>query len=161
LATCLHHLHSDLAFITQWLAAEDTVQQLTAFGYQPQDPQQQLTEAAEALLLLSTNLHSEGADLTVLAATQAQLHGAGMVLATFAIPYACNNPTCSNLDGISKAQLVDGRSCTTGCAGCRTARYCGSVRHGVSTSLCARVCRRQRQQQQWPWLMGLQVLQQF
>ena len=35
LATNMDELHSSLANVVQWLAADSTVQQLTALGYQP------------------------------------------------------------------------------------------------------------------------------
>jgi hypothetical protein len=130
LAYNLRHLQFSLSGVVQWLAAESTVQQLTALGYQPQDLQQQLAAAAEALPSLSNDLQvadqftdGPAATTTVLQASQEQLQAAGRVLACFAIPHACNNPACANLAGPSESQLVGGRSCI--CAGCRTARYCG------------------------------------
>jgi hypothetical protein len=46
----------------------------------------------------------------------------GVSLTSLAFPYACNNPTCSNLAGPQELQLVNGRSCV--CGGCRVAHYC-------------------------------------
>jgi hypothetical protein len=119
-------IHSGVA---GWLDAACTERLLTAQGYQPQDLQQQLTAAVEALHALSNDLQASDAltdghsvAVAVLQA-QEQLLAANRVLACFAIPHACNNPTCGNLFGPSEAQLVGGRSCI--CAGCRTARYCG------------------------------------
>jgi hypothetical protein len=130
LANRLQLLQSSLADVVQWLAADSTVQQLAALGYQPQELQQQLAAAAEALPALSNDLQAanpftdgHSAAVAVLQAAQEQLLTANRVLACFAIPHACNNPGCGNLTGPSEAQLVGGRSCI--CAGCRTARYCG------------------------------------
>jgi hypothetical protein len=123
-------LQASLTDVVQWLAADNTVQQLTALGYKPQDLQQQLAAAAEALPALSNDLqaanpftdgHAEA--VAALQAAQEQLLAAGSMLACFAISHVCNNPACGNMAGPSEAQLVGGRSCI--CAGCRTARYCG------------------------------------
>jgi hypothetical protein len=126
----LQQLQYSLAFTVEWLDAACTERLLAAQGYQPQDLQQQLTAAVEALHALSNDLQASDAltdghsvAVAVLQATQEQLLAANRVLACFAIPHACNNPTCGNLFGPSEAQLVGGRSCI--CAGCRTARYCG------------------------------------
>jgi hypothetical protein len=124
-------LQGTLADVVQWLAAADTVQQLSGLRYQPQDLQQQLAAATEALPSLIDGLHPAyhppanwpSAVAAALKEVQGQLQAAARVLACFAIPYACNNPVCSNLAGASEANLVGGRSCI--CAGCRTARYCG------------------------------------
>jgi len=51
-----------------------------------------------------------------------QLATVGELLCSFAHPYACNNPRCTNLSGPSEARLVTGPS--TKCGGCRVARYC-------------------------------------
>jgi hypothetical protein len=131
LAQNLHQLQSSLADVVQWLAAAGTVQHLSALGYQPQDLQQQLASTAAAISALSNGLQAvdiaggPNAVLAILQAAQEQLQAAGRVLACFAIPHACNNPSCSNVSGPSEAKLVGGRSCI--CAGCRTARYCGRV----------------------------------
>ena len=123
----LQLLQSSLAGVVKWLAAAGTVQQLTALGYQPQDVQQQLVGAADALLPLCTDLMTTdpfgGTMGEILKAGQQQLQAAGKVLACFAMPHACNNLACSNVWGPSEALLVGGRSCI--CAGCLTARYCG------------------------------------
>jgi hypothetical protein len=102
--------------VVGWLAAADSVQQLAALGYQPQELQQQLAAAAEALPALMTyrnpDLSAQRRYPLVLAAPevlkniQEQLQAAGRVLACFAIPLACNNPACRNLGGSSEAQLV-------------------------------------------------------
>jgi hypothetical protein len=124
-------LQGTLADVVQWLAAADTVQQLSGLRYQPQVLQQQLAAATEALPSLIEGLDPAyhppanwpSAVAAALKEVQGQLQAAARVLACFAIPYACNNPVCSNLAGRSEANLVGGRSCI--CAGCRTARYCG------------------------------------
>ena len=54
----LQQLQGTLADVVQWLAAADTVQQLTALGYQPEDLQQQLAAAAEALPSLIEGLQA-------------------------------------------------------------------------------------------------------
>jgi hypothetical protein len=130
IANTLQQLQSSLAGVMQWLAADSTVQQLTALGYQPHDMQQQLSPAADALPALSNDMQAadpftdgHAAAVAALQAAQEQLLAAGRVLACFAIPHACNNPACANLAGPSEAQLVGGRSCIG--AGCRTSRYCG------------------------------------
>jgi len=48
----------------------------------------------------------------------------GLVLTRIAIGCGCNNPSCSNMAETSELKLVKGSART--CAGCRTARYCGS-----------------------------------
>jgi hypothetical protein len=125
-------LQSHLNGVVQGLAAAGTVQQLTTLGYQPQDLQQQLAAAADALpahgsesASAATHRAAEEGTAAVIAlrAVREQLLAAARVLAVFAIPHACNNLTCSNMCGPLEAQLVGGRSCI--CAGCRTARYCG------------------------------------
>jgi hypothetical protein len=121
-----------MATAVQWLAAAGTEQQLSALGYHPQDLQQQLSAAAAALVSLTNELktlsdsdhHSDESE-SLLKAVQEQLQAAARVLSCFAIPHACNNPTCGNTAGPSEAQLVGGRSCI--CVGCRTVRYCGRV----------------------------------
>jgi hypothetical protein len=135
----LNSLHFGLEQAVKWLAADNTAQQLTALGYQPQVLQQQLAGAANSLCwggrdtqLADRPLETEDdststiarlADATVLKVIHEQLQAASSVLACFAIPHACNNPACRNVGGPSEAQLVGGRSCI--CAGCRIARYCG------------------------------------
>jgi hypothetical protein len=130
----LKMLACSLEDVAQWLAAAGTEQELSASGYQPQDLQQHLAEAAQALSSLTCGLSADGVSEdsvaevpgpAVVQAAQAQLHAASRALACFAIPHACNNPACRNVSGPSEAQLVGGRSCI--CAGCRTARYCGKA----------------------------------
>ena len=127
----LQQLQYSLAIVVQWLDATGTVQQLTALGYQPQDMQQQLAEAADAMRAISTNLQAAGpstgssAALAVMKAAQQQLQAAGRVLTCFAVPHTCNNVFCSNLVGPSEAQLVRRNSHV--CSGCHTARYCGKA----------------------------------
>jgi hypothetical protein len=146
LAYKLQQLQSTLTGVVQWLAADSTVQQLTALGYQPQELQQQLAAATEALPALSNDLQAanpftdgRGAAVAVLQAAQQQLLTANRVLASFAHPHACNNPACGNLSGPSEAQLVGGRSCI--CAGCRTARYCGRACQRVAWGQHKPVCK--------------------
>ena len=135
--TLVNHLlllQDGLAAVVQWLAAPDTA----ALGYQVQDMQQQLAEAAGGLskgLADLTGAAAASAHMTaeekaaaasaVYEGVQQQLQAASSVLACFAISHACNNPSCSNLCGPSEARLVSGRTCN--CSGCRTARYCGKV----------------------------------
>jgi hypothetical protein len=141
----LQLLRSSLRRVVDWLAAAESVHQLAALGYQPQDLQQQLAAAAEALPVLTTYRNSNrsaqrqypGPD--VLKDIQVQLQAAGRVLACFAVPHACNNPACSNLGGASEAQLVGGRTCI--CAGCRTARYCGRACQRVAWRQHKSVCK--------------------
>jgi hypothetical protein len=128
LAKSLQQLQISLEGVVQWLAAAGTVKKLTTLGYQPHVMQQQLAEAAEALLTIRADLAAYScADRSrataMLQGARQVLHAAGRVLDCFAIPYACNNLACSNMRGASEAQLVGGHSCI--CAGCRTARYCG------------------------------------
>jgi hypothetical protein len=126
----LAELLPSLAAVVEWLAATDTVQQLTALGYQPEQLRQQLGVAAAALLAFMRDLpdwvkipYDDSATVATLKQIQEQLQAAVKVLATFANPHACNNPACGNVCGASEAQLVGGRSCI--CAGCCIARYCG------------------------------------
>jgi hypothetical protein len=128
LAKTLLQLQLSLANVVQGLAAAGTIEQLTALGHQPQDMQQQLAGAAEALETLCKDLPTAepvggGGTTPLLKEIHKQLQAASTVLACFAVPHACNNPACSNVSGPSEAQLVGGRSCI--CAGCRIARYCG------------------------------------
>jgi len=48
----------------------------------------------------------------------------GLMLTRIAIGCGCNNPSCSNMAETSELKLVKGSA--RKCAGCRTARYCGS-----------------------------------
>jgi hypothetical protein len=144
LAHTLQQLHLSLANVVQWLAAAGTMQQLIALGYQPQDMQQQLAGAAEALESLCEDLPTAeplggGGTTALLKEIQMQLHAASTVMACFAMPHACNNPACSNVSGPSEAQLVGGRSCI--CAGCRIARYCGRACQGAMWRQHKPVCK--------------------
>jgi hypothetical protein len=49
----------------------------------------------------------------------------GEALSMFALPYCCNNPSCSNTAGLTEASIVSGKGCI--CAGCKVARYCGKA----------------------------------
>lgn len=51
-----------------------------------------------------------------------QLGKLGLALTALPISYACSNPYCCNLEGLSEQQLVTGSSHK--CSACRTARYC-------------------------------------
>jgi hypothetical protein len=134
-----------LAGVVDWLEAADTLQHLTVLGYQPDKPQdmeQQLSAAGDALHELQEELNTfqaaaRGIDAVpaVLIDIQQQLLAAGRVLARFAIPQFCNNPACISMCGPSEEQLVRGHSCI--CAGCHTAR-------------CGRVCQRAAWRQHKP-----------
>ena len=126
----LAELLPSLAAVVEWLGATDTVQQLSALGYQPEQLRQQLGVAAAALLAYMSDLpdwlkipYDDSATVATLKQIQEQLLAAFKVVATFANPHACNNPACGNVGGPSEAQLVGGRSCI--CGGCCIARYCG------------------------------------
>ena len=133
----LRWLQVSLEGVVGWLAAAGTTQQLVALGYPPEELQraaQQLAEVGCVLRSVDSDLcdirqqHTSAdsggsAVVTVFAAAQKQLQAAARILVSFAVPYVCNNPACSNVAGPSEAQLVGGRSCI--CGGCRTARYCG------------------------------------
>jgi hypothetical protein len=103
-------LQDSLASVVQWLAAADTVQDLTVLGYQVQDLQQQLAETTQGLnkgladlkAAVSASAHITPTEKAAAAASvyqgiQQQLQAASRVLACSAISHACNNPSCSNM----------------------------------------------------------------
>jgi hypothetical protein len=113
-----------VASVQEWLQASSIQEQLVAAGYAPQPLPQQLQEVTAALQAVRDSSASRQPEHTscLLNAAQ-QLQAAGSALCSFAVPCLCNNPTCSNLSGLTEAGLVSGRSCV--CGGCRVARYCG------------------------------------
>jgi hypothetical protein len=93
------------ATVQAFLGAEGAGAHLSAAGLNVSETLQLLDAASEAAGSQATAWRSLGVSLTSLA-----------------FPYACNNPTCSNLSGPQELQLVNGRSCM--CGGCRVAHYC-------------------------------------
>jgi hypothetical protein len=108
--------------VQQWLQASSTQEQLVAAGYAPQALPQQLQQVVAALQAVRDDAGSSQSDADRSSAVQ-QLQAAGSALCSFAVPCLCNNPSCSNLSGLTELGLVSGRSCI--CRGCRVARYCG------------------------------------
>jgi len=53
------------------------------------------------------------------------LYSIGLALTKLPFKLACNNPSCSNMTGLSELQLVSGRARC--CSGCRVARYCSEA----------------------------------
>ena len=108
--------------VQQWLQASSTQEQLVAAGYAPQALPQQLQQVVAALQAVRDDAGSSQSDADRSSAVQ-QLQAAGSALCSFAVPCLCNNPSCTNLSGLTELGLVSGRSCI--CGGCRVARYCG------------------------------------
>jgi hypothetical protein len=135
---------SCLKSCSTWLSDPSTSAQLAAARYDVERLKSQLDAAlqtASALQLPETAAaaawHNASADAFMQLAQR--LRVLGSALSTLAISSACNNPTCSNLNGPSEAGLVKGRSST--CGGCRVARYCCEPcqnQYGRRTSMCAR-----------------------
>jgi hypothetical protein len=144
LAKNLLQLQSTLVAVAQWLAAASTVQQLSVLGYQTQDLQQQLAQAAGALQPLCNQLDAadpSAAPAALMAAQEQLLCAAGSVLACFAVPHACNNPTQAAgtcLDPQRLSWWVAAPASVLAAAQPATAGGPASVRHGASTSQCAR-----------------------
>jgi hypothetical protein len=105
----------------QWLQASNTQEQLVAAGYAPQALLRQLQQVKEALQAVREI--SARIDSSFFLETAQQLHAAGSVMCSFAVPCLCNNPSCANLSGLTELGSASGRSCV--CGGCRVARYCG------------------------------------
>jgi len=110
-----------------WLQDDSTVDELAAAGYDTG----RVVAALQALALPGADNDSATAsddsesasicDSNAITLAQ-QLRVMGLALNTLAISCACNNPYCSNLEGLSELELVQGRA--RQCAKSRTARYC-------------------------------------
>jgi hypothetical protein len=109
--------------VQQWLQTSSNLQQLVAAGYAPQALPQQLQELLTALQAARDSAKGGQPDAECGRAAAQQLQEAGSTLCSFAVPSFCNNPSCSNVSGLSEVGLVSGRSCI--CGGCRATRYCG------------------------------------
>jgi hypothetical protein len=99
--------HQVLPVLRGYLKAQRVAKHMAAAGL----------DTTEILQQVSAVLVTEEADVL-----PAAWHSLGVSLTSLAFPYACNNPTCSNLSGRQELQLVNGRSCM--CGGCRVAHYC-------------------------------------
>lgn len=104
-----------------WLREEGRVQELEAAGYEVSQLLQQLEQ-----LLETSQAVAEAADaadaLAAFGQLAQQLQVVGVALNRLAVPQACNNPSCSNMAGVTELVTVTGRSCM--CGGCRAAHYC-------------------------------------
>jgi hypothetical protein len=109
--------------VQQWLQASSTNEQLVAAGYAPQALPQQLQQMVTALQAARDSAVGGQLETACLREAVQQLQAAGSALCSFATPCLCNNPSCSNLSGLTEVGLVSGRNCV--CGGCRAARYCG------------------------------------
>jgi hypothetical protein len=105
---------------------------LAAAGYPIHSAVQHTHAAIAALYAFETAVDAAASAAAYTAFTQ-QLQALGGVLSTLPVPYACNNPGCTNMLGPTELASVSGRSCI--CAGCVVARYCGRV--------CQRACWKQ------------------
>jgi hypothetical protein len=129
----LPELSASAAEVHSWLAAQHNSQQLEASGYSTTALLRQL-RSLHAVSLLTAATASAPKDSAARPAESSssncaslceQLCAAGTALTAFAIPNACNNPTCANVSGPSEAQIVGSRSCV--CAGDLIARYCSKA----------------------------------
>jgi len=116
-----HNLGHMAGLVEGCLGGSSAATHLTNLGYDLQPLLQQLERMTAAV--------EEAADATGTQQSSAahqelgtQLASVGELLCSFAHPYACNNPRCTNLAGPSEMRLVTGQS--TKCGGCRAARYC-------------------------------------
>lgn len=112
-----------LTTLQQWLKASSTQEQLVAAGYTSQALPQQLQQAVAALQGAQDSAINRQPDAACLQEAVQQLMAADSALCSFAVPCMCNNPSCTNISGLTELSLVSGRSCI--CGGCKVARYCG------------------------------------
>jgi len=115
-----------------WLQGDSNAAELAAAGYDTRPVIAALQElpkslpspegAAQHNSATSDDIASAGFIDAQAAAVAQQLQTLGLTLSTFAISCACNNPYCSNLEGPSEVELVQGRARL--CGKCRVARYC-------------------------------------
>jgi len=117
-------LESSASQVQDWLLSPGISAQLSAAGYDPQ----LLLQAgsaflAPAMLLKRVAVGSSAADDLTERLIE-PLEAYGRALTAFAIPGACNNPSCVDFTGPTEKSVVSGRSCK--CAGCHTAYYCST-----------------------------------
>jgi len=111
-----------------WLQGDSNAAELAAAGYDTRPVIAALQAlpplppgAAQHNAAASDSRTAVGMDAQITAFAQ-QLQPLSRALSTLAISCACNNPHCSNLDGLSELELVQGRARL--CGKCRVARYC-------------------------------------
>jgi len=116
-----HNIGQMAGLMEGCLGSSNVATHLSNMGYDLQPLLQQLERMTTAM--------EEAADATGTQQRSAahqelgtQLASVGESLCSFAHPYACNNPRCTNLSGPSEVRLVTGHN--TKCGGCRVARYC-------------------------------------
>ena len=125
----------------------DTVsQRMSAAGYDVASLQQHLAEVLKLVPLLDS-LHADCHQTASLTGEQiVALESLGASLtSSMAVPCACNNPACAQLEGPLELQLVNGRTCM--CGGCRVAHY------------CCRFCQRQHWKQHKPVCHAIAAVQ--
>jgi len=115
-------LESSASQVQDWLLSPGISAQLSAAGYDPQ----LLLEAGSAFLepameLKRVEVGRSAADYFTERLIE-PLEAYGRALTAFAIPGACNNPSCHNFSGPTESSMVSGRKC----AGCHTAYYCST-----------------------------------
>jgi len=68
-----------------------------------------------------------------------QLSAFGRALCSLPFAQGCNNPSCTNTEGLTESDLIKGSSKT--CAGCHKARYCSKACQQQAWKLHKPVCR--------------------
>ena len=114
-----------IAKAVPWLGALQS--QTAAADRGARDPFGGITTAVasqlEALSTARQDVVREGLSGETLSALVQQLQTTGLMLSNISVPHFCNNPTCSDLSGLTDVRLV--LRPNTICAGCLIARYCG------------------------------------
>jgi len=120
-------LEGPARLVQDWLRSPDISAQLSAAGYHPR-PLSGLRQVGDAFLAGAKKLKGMAANSPAAESLSEMLlefmEDYGCALTAFAIPGACNNPSCFNFTRPTERSLVSGRSCK--CAGCHTAYYCSS-----------------------------------
>jgi len=81
----------------------------------------------------------EAASHSAMMAFAQQLSAFGRALCSLPFPQGCNNPSCTNTEGLTESELIKGSSKT--CAGCHKARYCCKACQQQARRLHKPVCR--------------------